>query len=180
MKYKIILILLLFSSALFAQRELKGIGQWEYHIPYNKSIGIADAGDLIYSASELGLLSYEKSSGEIGLLSKANGLSDVNLSYINYYAPLDVLIIAYKNGNIDILQNNTITNFNAILRKQIVGEKSINSISFFDDLAFISTSFGVVVFDLKKLEFKETYSSLDSNGQSLNVNEALVLNDTLF
>ena len=108
-------------GSLFAQRELQAIGEWEYHVPLNRGVAIANAGDIIYSASKFGLFSYDKSTEEISHYTKVNGLSDVEISYIAYYEPLDILMITYVNSNIDILQNNTITNFNDILRKQIVG-----------------------------------------------------------
>ena len=180
MKNILSILLLHFVTYTFAQRELQGIGNWEYHIPQNKGVAIAKAGEKIYSASNFGLFSYNKSTKEITHYTKVNGLSDVQINYIAYYEPLDVLMIAYKNTNIDIIQNNTITNFNDILRKQIVGEKSISHIHFNNDLAYIATTFGVVVFDLDKLEIKETYSSLDENGGSMKVYQSTTLNDSLY
>ena len=179
-KTTLILFLFFISLVGFTQRELKGIGDWQYHIPFSKGVAITTSDSEVFSASKLGFFSYSKNTGEITIYSKATGLSDADIVDIKYHKTLNLLFIAYTNGNIDILQNNTITNFNEIVRKQIVGEKRINRVDFYNDLAFISTTFGLVVFDLIKLEVKETYSSLGSSGETLEVLASCVSNDSLF
>lgn len=176
----VFIIVFLISHTVFGQRELTGVGQWQHHIPFNSGVRIAEVGDEIFAAGKLGMFSYHKESGEINIYSKVNGLSDVAISYIAYFEPLDILMIAYENTNIDILQGNQITNFNDILRKTIVGEKTIYHISFYDQKAYIATSFGVVVFDLVKMEVKETYNSLDSDGGSLKVFASTFADDSLY
>ena len=178
---RLFVIILLFTGfCSFAQRDIQGMEQWKYHVPFNQGQAIADVGDKVYCASKLGLFSYDKQSGELETYTKVEGLNDIEINTINYYAPLDILFIGYKNGNIDIIQNNTIINLSDIKRKQIIGIKTINSIYFHDDLAYVCCSFGVVVYDLKKLQVKDTYSSLGKNGEQQEVFSATVSKDSLF
>ena len=175
----ILLPFLIFSCG-FAQRPLKGIGEWDFYVPYSKGVAVAKADNLIFTAAELGLFSYDINSGEIELYHKANFLSDIDIVDIAYSNSLKTLAILYSNGNLDILKDNTFYNFGEIERKQIVGIKRANSLNIYENYALISTTFGLVVFDLEKLEVKETYSSLDLDGSVLEVNSSLVLNDSLY
>jgi len=67
------------------------------------------------------------------------------------------LIIIYKNSNIDVLKNGAITNVSDLYRKQNIGDKTVNSITFKGPLAYLACGFGIVVFDTETFEFKETY-----------------------
>lgn len=180
MRLIITIFCFLVSYLSFSQRDIQGIGQWKYHVPFNAGKAIADVGDKVYCGTILGLFSYDKSSGELETYTKIEGLNDIEISTLNYYEPLDILFIAYVNGNIDVIQNNTIINLGDVERKQIVGVKSINSIYFHNDFAYVNSTFGVVVYDLKKLEVKETYSSLGKNGESQEVFASTVVNDSLY
>ena len=62
----------------------------------------------------------------------------------------NILIIAYANGQIDLLSGNQITNINDIFRNEsISSSKRINNIVINGDEAYLSTDFGVVVLNLK-------------------------------
>ncbi|HNP47474.1 MAG TPA: two-component regulator propeller domain-containing protein [Bacteroidia bacterium] len=146
------------------------LGQWREHIPYNRAISLADTPDKIYCASVYGLYSYSKSTGELNLYSRLNGLSDFEISKIRYNSEKKILFIAYQSSNIDlILSDNSIVNLSDIKRKNIVGGKKINDITFLGDEAYLCCEFGIVVVDLKRMEIKDTYY-IGVNGKSVNVN----------
>jgi ligand-binding sensor domain-containing protein len=90
----------------------------------------------------------------------------------------DLIIVAYENANIDIIYNNSVENISDIKRANIIGLKSINNITFFENDAYLSCSFGIVRLDTEKKEVKSTYF-LNSN-QSLIVNDVLFYNDSIF
>jgi len=76
--------------------------------------------------------------------------------------------VAYKNTNIDLIQNNTIINIPDIRDKQITGNKTINNIHLEGDYAYLACGFGIVVLDITKNEIKETYY-IGPQGAALNV-----------
>ncbi len=112
--------------------------------------------------------------------SKVDGLSDVTPSWIRYHNGLKTLIIGYVNGNIDLLDSNGISNVNDILRNSsIQGDKGIKNI-YTDDgpLAYLSTSFGLVVLDLVTRQFKSTvFTTSPVNGFTIFQNKYYVATD---
>ncbi len=166
---RILLVLMVGAITLssFGQklRSFPAVGTWAYHLPLNKGKEVLATENLVYGSANAGFFSFEKESYTVEELTKQDGLNNVQINTMNYYKPLDMLVLAYSNSNIDILQGNAIININDIFRKQIIGDKSINKIVFHDDKAYIACSFGVVVLDLVKLEIKESYQSLGPEGE---------------
>ena len=150
---------------LFAQ---VAIGQWRDHLPYNKGVMVADAGDWIFSASESGLFRYHKTEGDIVRISKVSGMSDIGYSAIAWSDDNNTLLVAYRNTNIDLIQDGTIINIPDIKDKPILGNKVIHNVHIKDDLAYLATGFAIVVLDLVKHEIKDTYY-IGSQGSALNI-----------
>ena len=144
------------------------VGQWRDHLPYQNGLMVADAGDLIYYAGEDGLFSFHKTNGDVTRLSKITGMSDVGYSAIAYSKANNTLVVAYKNTNIDLIQNNTIINIPDIRDKQIAGNKTINNIHLEGDYAYLACGFGIVVLDITKNEIRETYY-IGNQGAAVNV-----------
>jgi hypothetical protein len=146
-------------SSVKAQSASVALGAWREHIPYSKSIDVEETNDgLIYCASTAGLFTYNKTNGEINVLSRLSELSDQEFASIEYDKVTGVLLIAYVNSNIDIIYpDKTIMNLPDIKLKNIVGGKSINSIIFINKFAYLACDFGIVVIDLTRREVKDTY-----------------------
>jgi len=169
-------LLLLISFSVQAQ---VGIGQWRDHLPYSKTIAVAEGNNgRIYCATPYGLIYYDNSDNSITRLNRVNGLSDVNVSTLNFDRKSGYLIIAYSNGNIDLFKNDQIFNISDLKRKNMVGSKRINRITFYDKLCYLSCDFGIVVLDPVRKEIKDTYY-IGPNGSSIVVND-FIFDDTLF
>lgn len=146
-----------------------GIGQWRDHLPYNSVIAVAEADNIIYAATPFSLFYLDRDDNSLDKLTKINGLSDVGISSIEYNSEYKTLVIAYTNANIDLLKNGVITNLSDIKRKQILGNKTINSIRFIDNKAYLSCGFGVLVLDIDKMVFPEPTYYIGAQGVSNNV-----------
>lgn len=143
------------------------IGQWRVHLPYNSSSSVEVAGNRIYASSTINGFYLDQEDNSTHILSTVNGLNDIEISALRYHEKLDLLLIAYSNGNLDaIINGNTIVNISDIKRKNTPGSKKINDIYFHENLAYLSTDFGIVVLNLKKFEVKETYATLAPSGIS--------------
>lgn len=174
-----ILVLILIACIqmpLFAQI---AIGQWRDHLPYNKGVMVADAGDWIFAASESGLFRYHKTEGDVVRLSKVTGLSDIGYSAIAWSNNNNSLLIAYKNTNIDLIQDGKIINVPDIKDKSILGNKTINNIHIKGDYAYLACGFAIVVLDLVKHEVKDTYY-IGAQGSVLNVFDVTASDSKLF
>ena len=152
-----ILISILIPFSLLAQIAPMGIGKWTEHLPYSRANSLSAAGDIIYCASSGGMMAYNDRSGEIKRHTTITGLSDVNVTLLKYNPATQSLLIAYKNGNLDILKGDKITNVSAIKNANLTGDKSVNNIRIYGKLAYISTGFGIVVLDMEGSEVKDTY-----------------------
>lgn len=145
-------------SPVFSQNSNNiGIGQWRDHLPFNNGNSIAQSSNFVYCGTQNGVVILNKEDNSIERLSRANGLSDINLSCLSFDEASNTLMIGYKNGNLDIVQNNRITNIGDIKRSTVIqGGKTINAIRFVGNRAYICCNFGIVVYDLTKNEIKTT------------------------
>ncbi len=146
------------------------VGAWRDHLSYTRGTHVALSGDIVYCAAGPGLIVFRKDDSSLEKLSKANGLSDVDISSIKWSDENDLLIVGYVNGNLDLISHNKITNLPDILRSSIAGTKSINNITVVDRHAYLSCNFGVVVADLERNEIRETYY-LGEGGSRLAVHD---------
>jgi hypothetical protein len=156
------------------------IGQWRDHLPYSKTISVADAGNLVYCATPYSLFYLDKAENSVQRLTKVNGLSDIGISTIAYNETYKTLLIAYTNANIDLVKGNTIVNISDIKRKPILGNKNINNIMFIDNLAYLACGFGIVVLDIEKEEFPEPTYFIGPDGSQINVMDVAYGMDSLF
>ncbi len=133
------------------------VGNWREHLPYQKALALVQTEDKIFCATPYALFSVGLKDNNIERISKMNGLNGVGISCIGVDAASGKLVVAYTNSNIDILDKNRVTNINALLKKDIPGDKKIYSIYSYQGNAYLSTGFGIVVVDEIKYEIKDTY-----------------------
>ena len=180
-KFKSTLIIAawLISSFAIAQDGVS-IGNWRTHLPYQKVIGVEPIGNKIYAATQYELFYYDTQDNSINILNKINGLSDIGISTIGYNESQRKLFVAYTNANVDLIDHDgNIHNMSDIKEKNIVGNKSINHIYFHGDLAYVACGFGIVVFDLKKEEVKDTYY-IGNQGDMVNVTDIAFYNGRIY
>ncbi len=179
MQYKKHLLLLFIFIGFLSFSQVK-VGQWLDHLSYDYANSVAKVGPKVYVSNGAGLATYNEGDNSVEKLTKIQGLSDVGISLLRKNEHNDVLLVIYANTNIDvILPNNDIVNVSDIKRKIIPGKKFINEVYFNGDLAYISCGFGIVVFDTKKLEIKDTYY-LGNSSTNLEVYEVTRNDSAIF
>ncbi len=153
----ILLLLLSFSFSLYAQDF--GIGQWRDHLPYNATITTSQIGSRVYCATPYALFYLDKEDLSIGRINKVTtpGLSDVGLTAMEANESNTILVVAYSNANLDIIEGSDIYNISDIKRSTLVGNKTINNILIRGDYAYLACGFGVVVLDIEGKEIKDTW-----------------------
>lgn len=148
--------------------------QWRIHFAISNAVGIASDANSVYMAAANGVVQYHTDDNAIEMLTVANGLSDLGISIISGNGT--IVIVGYKNGNIDLINGNSITNVPWIKLADVSGNKAINGICFDGNLVYISTGVGLVVFDIEKKEIKDTYFPYTNPY----INAAAVYKDTLY
>ena len=148
-------------------------GSWREHLSYRNVKQLSKIDNELYCVTERGLFIYNVLDNSLSKISKLNGLSDFNISSIESLPSENLIIIGYANGNIDIIADNQISNYEEIKNKLLFGSKSINNITFYNSLAYLSCGFGIVVFDYQNLEVKATYK-IGQDGQNIVVNDIAI------
>lgn len=166
-------LIILFSLA--AQAQTLPLGSWQSHFPVNRMVSVTQNANEVFYAGEQMILILDKAERSISRLDKVSGLTQVGIRIIKHHPERDLLLVAYSDGNLDIVEGNTITNIADIQRYTLITDKSIHHIHFYDSLAYLSCSFGLVELDLNKYEVKNTYQT-----DNFAVNASNVRNDTIY
>jgi hypothetical protein len=170
---------LAFQSAL-AQTEIP-LGQWRMHLSYNSIKCLTSSNDKIFAAAESGVVVFDKADNSLSTYTKLNGLSDTGITFIHFDRFTKTLIVAYGNGNIDLVKDEVVTNFDRLKSSILVsGSKRINHISARNGFAYLSTDFGLVVFDLNDQELKETWRDIGVDGANPMVRSSVFMGDSIF
>ncbi|MCF6169704.1 MAG: hypothetical protein L3J31_00685 [Bacteroidales bacterium] len=178
---KQLLTLLLFAFGFSQWISAQGIaiGEWRTHLPYDKIIDVAVAGDIVFAASPYSMFTYNTGDNSMVRFDKVKGLSDVGIVKIRYNPQIKSLLVAYTNTNLDIVhEDGSIVNISDIKDKDILGKKTINNILFKDELAYLSCGFGIVVLNMEKEEIADTYF-IGPNGDAIEILD-MTFNDTSF
>ncbi|ALM20806.1 immunoreactive antigen [Nonlabens sp. MIC269] len=179
MKYFFFSLLIVLSFRLQAQNFENS---WEGFFSFNEIIDLERTDEVIYAAASNSIFTYNIASGEISTITTINGLSGERISQIFYSEDKDVLVIAFENGLLQIVESTgDITTEVAIRDKAIISQenKRVNEFLERGDLLYIATNFGIAIYNLEDLEFDDTYF-IGDNGSQIQVNSIAISNNTLF
>jgi hypothetical protein len=176
MNWLTILFALLVSSQIFGQDNPVALGEWRSHLSYANMVALTESDDAVFYASTQAILKVYKEDQSLEHINKVSGLSDMRIKTIEYNKSENLLVIAYVNGNIDLLYDNGyVENLSAIItNNNIIGDKSINHIYTSGKQIYFSCSFGLVVYDLDIDAFSQTTFTPSD------VNSCTQYGDTLF
>ncbi len=170
-----LLALVLMGHFIYGQ---SAIGTWRDHLNYSRASDLDILEDEVYVSTGNSIFILNIADNSLSRLNRVTGLSDIGISTIRANPDLNMVVVGYINGNLDIIQNNSITNITDIKNSSIAGDKRIKHINFFENSALLSTGVGIIDLNLERLEVKDTYNILSTGG--LAINETAVLNDTLY
>lgn len=176
MKLKIIILFTLVLGYVQAQ---VGMGQWRTHFCYNEMSQVEETPTEVFGISDGALFSINKEDNSIDTYSKINGQNDFSVSFIRYSPTLKALVIAYQNGNIDLLNSEGIDNIADIKNKTISANKTANDILIVNEYAYISCGIGVVVANLSRKEIKDSYI-IGNNSTTVEVKATAFLGDSIY
>ncbi len=177
------LVLLMVSCQLFFDNYAQEIplGTWRSHISFNAIHTVSVGSDKVYAASANGIIVFDRADNTVSTISKLDGLSSTNITQIALDQSREQVLIAYCDGDLDIFRNNEIINFDRLKTSNtITGSKRINHILVQSNFAYLSTDYGIVVFDLEQLEVKETYRDLGPSGGKIKIYQSTIFNDSIF
>ena len=176
---KLFLLCSLFFSFLFsAQTDYSD--SWEDLYSYNNVKDIVKVDEVIYALVDNAIFTHDTATEEINKLSSVQGLSGETTSSMHYNKSFQRLFIGYENGLLEVVDNDgTITISSDIVSFNQSGRKSINHIKEFNNKLYLSTPFGIVVYDIEKLEFGDTYF-IGNNSSSLEVYQTEIMDGFIY
>ncbi|MDX5319988.1 MAG: hypothetical protein LPK45_02850, partial [Bacteroidota bacterium] len=158
-KFFLFLGVLCWSAGLLQAQNI-AVGQWKAHLSQNDPIDLFIAGNRVYAWTNDGFARFDLQTRETRALSKIDGFSSMGVSYAAYHPSFQTVVIGYKNANIDLLlKDGNIYNVPDLNNASVNGSKEIYKISFHDQYAFFSCGFGILVYDLERLESSADYKS---------------------
>ncbi len=160
----------------------KPIGTWATHFDYKKGQDVVVVNNRIFYAAQSGLIAYDIVNKKYLKIELADGISSVNIGQMEYDVATKTLILAHKNGAIDLLKLDNdskienIINLPAIKNNNaILGSKLPNSIFIENKMAYLSTDFGLVFLDLSKNIIQDVAINLANNGSNLQVWNTIII-----
>ena len=156
---------------------------WKGHFSYNNIKEVVKGNTKIYAAAENAIFSYDTQTKQLKELNTINGLSGETISTIYYSETYRLLVIGYENGLIEIAfdDDDNVLTFVDIVDKPTIppSNKRINHFNAYGKQLFVSTNYGISVFNLERLEFGDTYFIGNSGGQ-IPVNQTAVIGDYIY
>ena len=179
-------ILCLFFTAVFTKTAFTqntSSDSWHGYFSYNSIKDIDSGPDALYVAGENALFFYEPYTNNIETISTIDGLSGEYITTIKYANGFDIIVIGYATGLIEVYDLNTKTVLRVvdILNKVNIPpeNRKINSFYQRGNELYISTNYGISIYDLELLEFGDTYY-IGNNGSQLKVNQISIFQNNIY
>ncbi|WP_298340410.1 two-component regulator propeller domain-containing protein [uncultured Algibacter sp.] len=180
MKKLIVTLFFLCSLTLFSQDFSQF---WEGHFSYYNVKQVVKGNNKIYAAAENAIFTIDTQTNAIETITTIQGLSGETISTIFYSEIYELLVIGYENGLLEIVFDNDedILTIVDIIDKPTIqsSNKKINHIYPNENTIYLSTNFGISVFDLERLEFNDTYF-IGNGGTQIPVNQTTIFNGFIY
>jgi len=179
-KSVLVLIVLIFSQFLIGQDYSNS---WTGYFSYLDIKDITQGNSKVFGAAENAIFIYDTQTNEIETLSTINGLSGETISNIHYVEENGLLLIGFESGLLQLYieSSQEFKTVVDILDKATIpsDKKRINHFNIYNGFAYISTNYGISLYDINNLEFGDTYF-IGANGSQIEVNQLTVFENTLY
>jgi len=156
---------------------------WEGHFSYYNIKDVVQGNDKIYAASENVVFSYDLITNELQTITTVDGLSGESITTIEYSETYESLLIGYENGLIEIISgsDNEVLRVVDIRDKETISPvfKRINHFNEHNGFVYISTDYGISVYDLDRLEFGDSYF-IGAGGSQIVVKQTTIFNNSIY
>lgn len=174
-------LLLLAASNLRAQRPY-AIGTWTPYLSYEYIKDILLDDSLFYFNTKGGFFTWDPATMETKTYSPIDGLSDVDASAMYIDTISNNVFLGYEDGTINYFQKpfSTPRFLTDITRTDLFTSKRVNDFEARENLLYIATEFGVVIFDINKEETRSSVTKVADNPSGTPVNDLMIVDDTLY
>ncbi len=178
---KITLLIILITTTVGHSQDFSSL--WEGHFSYYDIKDVTQSETIIYAASENALFSYDLTTNELQTITTINGLSGETITTIHYSSEYQTLVIGYKNGLIELYfeSDGSILSVVDILQKETIppDKRLINHFNESNGFLYVSTDYGISVYDLQRLEFGDTYF-IGNGGSQISVKQTTIFGEFIY
>ena len=134
-----------------------GIGSWRLHMAYHNATQCVAVNDKVYVLSDGSLYSYTPETEFVECYDKSNAISDQGIRRIGVCEKSNTLVLIYENGNIDLMRpDGSVVNLTDFANASTY-DPQVNDLRIMGGKAYLATNFGVIVLNLEREEFGNTY-----------------------
>ena len=170
--------LLFFSLGLRAQIDYSA--EWEDFYSYTNAKGMVKNGSILYAIVDNAAFSFDEETNEMEKFSSVTGLSGEITSAVHYSAATSSFVIGYESGLFEIVASNgSINRVVDIVLSDVSSQKKINSMYENEGNLYLSTAFGIVVYDLEQKEFVDTFF-VGANSSLVDIKSIFIFDGTLY
>lgn len=187
MKRHLLLIFGLAGIINFSHAQNQPIGEWEEMFSYTSAQDVLNTDKRIFCSSYNGFFSIGKSDKQIRTYSKSDGLAGVGISCMAYDQGSNAILIAYRSGNLDLLQLDASSEIVEVVNLPVLNGAAnlpatvqLNRIIFHEGLAYVGSNFGIIVIDTRIGEVHETYRYIGQQASEVNIKDLTIAADSLF
>ncbi|NRD22029.1 ABC transporter substrate-binding protein [Winogradskyella litoriviva] len=156
---------------------------WEGHFSFYEVNDVCVGQNKIYGAAQNAILIYDPQTNQINTITTVQGLSGEDISTIYYSEISERLLIGYQSGLIEVysdVDQSVLSVVDIVEKQNITSEnKIINHFYEYDGLVYISTDYGISVYNLDQLEFGDTYF-IGDNGSQISVKQTTIFNNEIY
>jgi ligand-binding sensor domain-containing protein len=170
MVYRSFLILLVFACLLPGADKIAAqtgliapIDGWTAYVSHRNTVEITKRNSVIYTITQGGLFSYGINNNEIHQFSTVEGLSGLNPTTVYHDVSSGIVFLGFANGTINYLdEQENIFYISDIERSELFTNKQINRFASRDNLLYVATEFGIVVYDIARKETRISVTKIGS------------------
>lgn len=155
---------------------------WKGYFSYNEIKDLSEGNRKITAASENALFSKDLIGGAIKTTTTIDGLSGEDITSIYHSIAFKKTLVGYANGLLIVINDadGTTRKVVDIINKSISPNiKKINHVMEYDGIAYLSCDFGIVQYNLKTLEFGDTYF-IGDNGAQISVQQTTIFQNRIY
>jgi hypothetical protein len=155
---------------------------WQGYFSYNEIKDLSESPTAIFAASENALFSKNNGANQIKTTTTIDGLSGQTIVSLYYSPTFNKTLLGYEDGLLIVINeaDGSMIKIVDIISKQLpAGLKKINHFMEYNGIVYISCDFGIVQFNLAKMQFGDTYF-IGDNGTETNVKQTIVFDGYLY
>ncbi|OJV53079.1 MAG: hypothetical protein BGO31_04820 [Bacteroidetes bacterium 43-16] len=159
---------LLSPAEAMAQTERPYVGGWNTYLPYANAIDFdTEDNDMYYCISRSSFFTFKHSEGVLERYSKANGMSDVEMAFLEADEYTGKVALVYLNGNIDLFKDGKFENIPDLKVSTVPGDKTLYAAHAEQGKLYLSSGIGLIIVDLEKKVVAQQIPFYSNNMQAL-------------